>query len=35
VTNLHAPVIPVLISGLAGAGLLVGVGVARGWRRRS
>ena len=35
VTNLQAPVIPVLISGLTGAGLLVGVGVARGWRRRS
>ena len=34
VTNLRAPVIPVLICGLAGAGLLLGVGVARGWRRR-
>jgi len=35
VTNLHTPVIPVLICGLAGAGLLLGVGMARGWRRRS
>jgi hypothetical protein len=35
VTNLHSPVTPVLICGLAGAGLLLGVGVARGWRRRS
>jgi len=34
-TNLHTPVIPVLICGLAGAGLLLGVGVARGWRRSS
>jgi hypothetical protein len=33
VTNLHTPVIPVLICGLAGVGLLLGVGVARGWRR--
>ena len=31
--NLHTPVIPVLVCGLAGAGLLLGVGVARGWRR--
>ena len=35
VTNLHTPVIPVLICGLAGAGLLLGVGMARGWRRKS
>jgi len=35
VTNLRAPVTPVLICGLAGAALLLGVGVARGWRRRS
>jgi hypothetical protein len=35
VTNLHTPLIPVLICGLAGAGLLLGVGVARGWRRSS
>jgi hypothetical protein len=35
VTNLRTPVIPVLICGLAGVGLLLGVGVARGWRRRS
>jgi hypothetical protein len=35
VTNLHTPVIPVLICGLAGVGLLLGVGVARGWRRSS
>lgn len=33
VSNLHTPVIPVLICGLAGVGLLLGVGVARGWRR--
>ena len=33
--NLHTPVIPVLVCGLAGVGLLLGVGVARGWRRRS
>jgi hypothetical protein len=31
--NLHTPVIPVLVCGLAGMGLLLGVGVARGWRR--
>jgi len=35
VTNLHTPVIPVLISALAGLGLLVGVGVARRLRRGS
>ncbi len=35
VTNLHTPVIPVLICGLASVGLLLGVGVARGWRRSS
>jgi hypothetical protein len=35
VTNLHTPLIPVLICGLTGAGLLLGVGVARGWRRSS
>jgi len=33
VTNLHNPVTPVLICGLAGVGLLLGVGVVRGWRR--
>jgi hypothetical protein len=33
VINLHSPVTPVLICGLAGVGLLLGVGVARGWRR--
>jgi hypothetical protein len=32
-TNLHSPVIPVLICGLAGAGVLLGAGGARGWRR--
>jgi hypothetical protein len=32
VTNLHTPLTPVLICGLAGVGLLMGVGVARGWR---
>jgi hypothetical protein len=35
VTNLHTPVTPVLICGLAGVGLLMGVGVARGWRGRA
>jgi hypothetical protein len=35
VANLHTPVTPVLISGLAGVGLLLGVGVARRWRRVS
>lgn len=35
VTNLHTPITPVLICGLAGAGLLLGVGVARGSRRNS
>jgi len=34
-TNLQTPVIPVLICSLAGVGLLLGVGVARGWRRGS
>jgi hypothetical protein len=33
VANLHTPVTPVLICALAGVGLLLGVGVARGWRR--
>ena len=32
-TNLHTPVTPVLICGLAGVGVLLGAGVARGWRR--
>ena len=31
-TNLHTPVIPILVCGLAGLGLLLGIGVARGWR---
>jgi hypothetical protein len=35
VSNLHTPVIPVLICALAGVGLLLGVGVARGWRGSS
>jgi hypothetical protein len=34
-TNLHTPVTPVMICGLVGAGLLLGVGVARGWSRSS
>ena len=34
VTHLHTPATPVLICGLAGVGLLLGVGVAH-WRRRS
>jgi hypothetical protein len=33
VTNLHTPVIPVLSSGLVGAGTLLGAGVAIGLRR--
>jgi hypothetical protein len=32
VANLHTPVTPVLICALVGVGLLMGVGVARGWR---
>jgi hypothetical protein len=35
VSNLHTPVTPILICALAGVGLLLGVGVARGWRERS
>src|SRR5438445_12089334 len=35
VAHLHTPIIPVLICGLSGVGLLLGVGVARGWRRSS
>jgi hypothetical protein len=35
VTNLHTPITPVLICGLTSVGLLLGVGVARGWRRSS
>ena len=35
VSNLHTPVLPILVCGLTGAGLLLGVGVARGWRRDS
>jgi hypothetical protein len=35
VTNLYTPVTPVLICGLAGVGLLIGIGVARGWRGKS
>jgi hypothetical protein len=33
--NLHTPVTPVLICGLAGVGLLLGIGFARGWRGSS
>lgn len=32
VANLHTPITPVLVCGLAGVGLLLGAGVARGWR---
>jgi len=32
VTHLHTPIIPLLICGLSSVGLLLGVGVARGWR---
>jgi len=35
VSNLHTPVTPILICGLAGVGLLLGVGVARGLRGSS
>jgi hypothetical protein len=35
VSNLHTPITPVLTCALAGVGLLLGVGVARGWRRTS
>lgn len=35
VANLHTPVTPILICGLAGVGLLLGVGVVRGWRGSS
>ena len=35
VTNLHTPMAPVLLCGLSSVGLLLGVGVARGWRRSS
>lgn len=34
-THLHTPITPVLICALAGVGLLLGVGVMRGWRRGS
>jgi hypothetical protein len=33
-TNLRTPIIPVMICGLVGAGLLLGVGMARGWKQR-
>ncbi len=33
--NLHTPVTPVLVCALAGVGLLLGAGAARGWRRTS
>ena len=35
VSNLHTPVLPILVCGLTGAGVLLGVGLARGWRRGS
>ena len=35
VSNLHTPVTPMLSCGLAGVGLLLGVGIARGWRGNS
>jgi len=35
VANLHAPIIPLLICGLAAAGVLAGLGFARGWKRSS
>ena len=33
VTNLRTPIMPILSCGLVGAGLLFGVGLARGWKR--
>lgn len=35
VSNLHTPITPILICGLAGVGLLLGVGIARGLRESS
>jgi hypothetical protein len=35
VTNLHTAVTPILICSLAGVGLLLGAGLARGWRGRT
>ena len=35
VSNLHTPIIPILTCALTGLGLLLGVRVARGWRRTS
>jgi len=35
VTNLHTPVTPVLVCALAGVGLVLGAGFARGWRGSS
>jgi hypothetical protein len=35
VTNLHTPVTPVLVCTLAGVGLVLGAGFARGWRGSS
>jgi hypothetical protein len=35
VTNLHTPVTPVVICALAGVGLLLGIGIARGWRGKT
>ena len=32
VANLHTPITPVLICALTGVGLLLGVGVSRGWQ---
>ena len=34
-TNLHTPVTPILICALVGVGVLLGVGIARGWRQGS
>jgi hypothetical protein len=33
VTHLHTPIAPIFSCGLVGAGLLAGVGLARGWKR--
>jgi hypothetical protein len=35
VTNLHTPITPVLVCALAGVGVLLGAGIARGWRQNS
>jgi len=31
--HMHSPLVPVISCGLAGAGILLGAGVSRGWSR--